>query len=73
MGSLPASTEQWQVIREVKVNEPFFIKLNVVKQSGQSVFGDILVIDKDNHIVSKVIGAEVTCSPRLTQLFKASA
>jgi hypothetical protein len=73
LGSLPTSTAQWQVMREINVNEPFFIKLNIIKQTGQSVFGDILVIDKNNLIVSKVIGAEVTCSPRLMQLFRASA
>ena len=72
-GSLPTSTESWQVFREVEVGEYFFIKLNITKQLGQSVFGDLLFIDQHKNIMSKVTGAEVTCSASLSQLFKTSA
>ena len=72
-GSLPTSTESWQVFREVEVGEYFFIKLNITKHLGQSVFGDLLLIDQHNNIMSKITGAEVTCSANLSQLFKTSA
>ena len=72
-GSLPTSTEAWQVFREVKVGEYFFIKLNIIKATGQSVFADLLLIDQDNKIISKITAAEVTCSASLSELFKASA
>jgi len=72
-GSLPTSTEQWQLFRDVKVGEDFFIKLTISKQSGQSVLGDLLLIDQNNRIISKVTAAEVTCSASLRELFKASA
>ncbi|WP_413693352.1 SDR family NAD(P)-dependent oxidoreductase [Psychromonas sp. KJ10-2] len=72
-GSLPTSTESWDVYREVQLDEHFFIQLTVTKQQGQSVFGDLLLIDKDNKVISKITSAEVTCSPSLTELFKASA
>ncbi|WP_028867194.1 type I polyketide synthase [Psychromonas arctica] len=72
-GSLPTSTQQWQLFRDVKVGEDFFIKLNIIKQSGQSVLGDVLLIDQENRIISKITAAEVTCSASLRDLFKASA
>ena len=72
-GSLPTSTEQWQLFRDVKVGEDFFIKLTITKQSGQSVLGDLLLIDQNNRVISKITAAEVTCSASLRELFKASA
>ena len=72
-GSLPTSTGQWQLFRDVKVGEDFFIKLTITKQSGQSVLGDLLLIDQNNRVISKISAAEVTCSASLRELFKASA
>ncbi|WP_417698331.1 SDR family oxidoreductase, partial [Psychromonas sp.] len=72
-GSLPTSTGSWDVFREVKLGEHFFIKLIVTKQQGQSVFGDLLLIDQANKVISQISAAEVTCSPSLSELFKASA
>ena len=72
-GSLPTSTAAWQVFREVKVDEFFFIKLNIIKTTGQSVFADLLLIDQNNNIISKITAAEVTCSASLSELFKVSA
>ncbi|WP_137297407.1 type I polyketide synthase [Psychromonas sp. SP041] len=72
-GSLPTSTAAWQVFREVKADEFFFIKLNIIKTTGQSVFADLLLIDQSNNIISKITAAEVTCSASLSELFKASA
>jgi len=73
IGSLPTSTGSWDVFREVKLGEHFFIKLTVTKHQGQSVFGDLLLIDQDNKVISQINAAEVTCSPSLSELFKASA
>jgi len=72
-GSLPTSTKNWQVSREVKLNESFFIKLNITKKTGSSIIGDLIMITQNKQIVSRVNGVEVTCSPSLSSLFKASA
>ncbi|TEW55938.1 SDR family NAD(P)-dependent oxidoreductase [Psychromonas sp. RZ22] len=72
-GSLPSSTDAWQVFREVNINEYFFVKLTITKTVGQRVIGNILLIDKDGNIISKVTSAEVTCSATLKALFKANA
>ncbi|MDA7745731.1 SDR family NAD(P)-dependent oxidoreductase [Psychromonas sp.] len=71
--SLPSSTDAWEVFREVKINEYFFVKLTISKQVGQRVIGDLLIIDKNHNIISKVTAAEVTCSPTLKDIFKANA
>jgi polyketide-type polyunsaturated fatty acid synthase PfaA len=73
VGSLPTKTNRWQVNREVGINEVFFIKLTIIETAGQRVVGDLLLIDSDNKIIAEVSGAEVTCSPTLAELFKASA
>ena len=72
-GSLPTSTDSWEVFREVQINEYFFVKLLITKRVGQRVIGDLLIIDKNKKILSKITAAEVTVSPTLSELFKANA
>ncbi|MCJ8272285.1 MAG: aldehyde dehydrogenase family protein, partial [Psychrosphaera sp.] len=41
MGSLPSSTQSWTVYRQPLQNELFYLQLNVVKQTGNTLVADI--------------------------------
>jgi acyl transferase domain-containing protein len=70
LGALPSTTSRWTVYQEVPVDQPFYLKLTVTEQKGTLLVADIALIDIDKQILANVVGAAVTCSGRLTELFK---
>jgi len=73
LGSLPSSTKSWQVYRQVKVDELFYLKLDIVEQNKSMILGDIQLISTNNTLIAKISSAEVTASENLNQLFEKTA
>ena len=74
LGSLPSSTQSWTVYRDVSLGENFYLKLTVVKSSGQgkqrgSLTADIEMIDENHQLLSEIKSAKVTASANLNDLF----
>jgi len=74
LGSLPSSTDSWTVYREVKLNECFYLQLNVVKSSGKgkqrgALTADIQLISESNEVLSELKSAKVTASAALSEIF----
>jgi acyl transferase domain-containing protein len=74
LGSLPSSTDSWTVYRDVKLNECFYLQLNVVKSSGKgkqrgALTADIQLISENNEVLSELKSAKVTASAALSEIF----
>ena len=69
MGSLPSSTLSWTVYRQVRANETFYLKLDVVEKSSSKLIADISLISSDNKLLADIKSAEVTASENLNDLF----
>jgi acyl transferase domain-containing protein len=69
LGSLPSATLAWTVYREVKLDQNFYLKLQVTEQQGSRISADILLIDNDKNIMADIKGAQVTSSESLNNLF----
>ena len=75
IGSLPTSTQAWQVYREVAVDEVFYLQLNVVEHNleqrrGSKVVCDITLISQDMQVIASVKSAEVRASKSLNKMFE---
>ena len=73
-GSLPSSTDNWTVYREVAVNERFYIALEVVQASGANskrgkLIADLKLISESNEVIAEIHSAKVTASANLNDLF----
>ncbi|GAA0819575.1 hypothetical protein GCM10009111_23790 [Colwellia asteriadis] len=76
LGSLPSSTQQWTVYRQVALNERFYLLLNVVKATGSkstskrgSLVADIQLFSEDYQLLADVKSAKVTASATLNNVF----
>ncbi|MEW6995740.1 SDR family NAD(P)-dependent oxidoreductase [Colwelliaceae bacterium MEBiC 14330] len=78
LASLPSSTEQWLVYREVLRGEQFYLQLSVIEASDKgtqtgSLVADIKFISENNEILSELSSVKVTASENLKRLFLADA
>jgi polyketide-type polyunsaturated fatty acid synthase PfaA len=78
LGSLPSSTQAWNVYGQVELNKVFYIQLNVVKSSGQGIsqgnkrgklIADINFISEDGLLLAEIKSAKVTASDSLNDMF----
>jgi len=70
LGSLPSATAQWSVYQEVPVDQPFYLKLELTaNKRNKKVIADIQIINTDKQILASIVGAQVTASETLNDLF----
>ena len=70
LGSLPTATAKWTVYQEVPVDEPFYLQLKVTtNKRNKKVIADVQLINKDKKILADILGAQVTASESLNDLF----
>ncbi|MFT4923955.1 MAG: acyl transferase domain-containing protein [Phenylobacterium sp.] len=70
LGSLPAATLGWRLYRDPQAGEAFYLQLDVVKQTSNTLVADIALIDTNKQLLAQVKSAEVTGSESLNSLFK---
>ena len=69
-GSLPSLAKRIEQYRLVPVEQPYFLSLDVVEVNSKKLVADITLHDKEGLIYIKMLGAEVTISEKLNELFK---
>ena len=70
LGSLPTATAQWTVYQEVPVDQPFYVQLTLTtNKRNKKVIADVQIINQQKQILASVIGAQVTASESLNDLF----
>ncbi|MBU2872225.1 SDR family NAD(P)-dependent oxidoreductase, partial [Colwellia sp. E2M01] len=74
LGSLPSSTQAWQVYGQLEVNQTFYLQLTVVKATGKggkrgSLVADINFISESGQILAEIKSAKVTASASLNEMF----
>jgi len=74
IGSLPTSTDEWRVYREVTAGELFYLKLTVTEHNlgqrrGSKVVCDIELISQDKQRLAVIEGAQVRASKSLNAMF----
>ncbi|WP_232772497.1 type I polyketide synthase [Psychromonas sp. Urea-02u-13] len=70
LGSLPTATAQWTVYQEVPVDQPFYVQLTLTtNKRNKKVIADVQMINQQKQILASVIGAQVTASESLNDLF----
>jgi polyketide-type polyunsaturated fatty acid synthase PfaA len=72
-GSLPSATAAWNVYREVKANEKFYLQLQVKHADKTKLVADIQLVDVNQYLIADVKSAEVTVSETLNNLFNPAA
>ena len=71
--TLPSATAAWNVYREVKANEKFYLQLQVKHADKTKLVADIQLVDVNKHLIADVKSAEVTVSESLNDLFNPAA
>ncbi|TYK64954.1 SDR family NAD(P)-dependent oxidoreductase, partial [Colwellia echini] len=74
LGSLPSSTQAWQIYEQIEINKAFYIQLKVVKSSGKganrgNLVADINFINEAGEILAEIKSAKVTASESLNDMF----
>jgi hypothetical protein len=70
LGSLPTATVNWTVYQEVPVDQPFYLQLKLTaNKRNKKVIADVELINEQKQILATVIGAQVTASESLNDLF----
>lgn len=70
LGSLPSATAQWAFYREVALDEPFDLLLEVTEQSQSQCIAEVQLIDANGLVIADVKGVKVTASASLNHVFK---
>lgn len=70
LGSLPSATEQWAFYREVAVDEPFDLLLEVTEHSQSQCIAEVQLIDANGLVIADAKGVKVTASASLNDVFK---
>ncbi|MEY8200065.1 MAG: SDR family NAD(P)-dependent oxidoreductase, partial [Colwellia sp.] len=74
LGSLPSSTQAWNVYGQVELGKTFYLALKVVQSSGKGgkrgkLVADINFISEDNLLLAEMKSAKVTASDSLNDMF----
>ena len=70
LGSLPTATATWTVYQEVPLDQPFYVKLDLTtNKRNKKVIADVELINQNKQILASVVGAQVTASESLNDLF----
>ena len=70
LGSLPTATLSWTVYQEIPVDQPFYLQLTVTaNKRNKKVIADIEFINDNKQIFASILGAQVTASETLNDLF----
>ena len=70
LGSLPTATANWTVYQEVPVDQPFYLQLKLTaNKRNKKVIADVELINEQKQILATIIGAQVTASESLNDLF----
>jgi hypothetical protein len=68
-GSLPSSAQAGEQYRPIPSGHKFYVSLDVKTTTQASMVADITTHDEAGKIYTRVLGAEVTISKQLNQLF----
>lgn len=69
MGSLPSATTAWQFYREVEVDQPFNLRLDVIEDKASECVANVQLIDIQGLLLADAQGVKVTVSASLNALF----
>ena len=70
LGSLPTATAKWTVYQEVPVDQPFYLQLKVTaNKRNKKIIADVELINENKQTLASIIGAQVTASESLNDLF----
>jgi hypothetical protein len=68
-GGLPLSIQKGEQYRPLPFAETLYATLTVQSSTRRHLVADVVVHDAAGQVYSQVMGAEITLSPRLNQLF----
>ncbi len=69
-GGLPLRIAAAELFRPLRFGEEMFAVMEVVSASAQRLVADVTVHDGRGVMLSRILGAEITLSPRLNELFR---
>ncbi len=69
-GGLPLRIERGEKYLPVAFGEPTYATLNVRSRAEHSLVADVTVHNEQGQLYSQTVGAEITLSPRLNDLFR---
>jgi hypothetical protein len=70
LGSLPSTTQAWELFQAPVLHEAFYIQLTGIKVQGNSITASANLLNDQNQLLAKVSGCEVTASESLKDTFK---
>jgi acyl transferase domain-containing protein len=74
LGSLPSSTQAWNIYGQVALGQTFYLQLKVVKSSGKGgkrgkLVADVNFISEEGLLLAEMKSAKVTASESLNDMF----
>lgn len=71
-GSLPVSYQRSEHFQSIPVSQPFYVSTEVIASTSTKLVSNIVTHDAQRQLYSRILGAEVTLTPKLNRLFSST-